>query len=133
MCIEKITNLDNPSAAVVNVSYIFKYSMLVKVWNGYRNSGGDNYDDKWWYYDINVRIIPKTEGVLLYTGAGFATQTSRVAYEIHRLEEQIANHHEVYFKLAQDVQVPVGSLEFVVGLYAQEVRRDKDWTTLSPS
>jgi hypothetical protein len=110
------------------------YQMRVKVFNSYKNNPNDsnNYDDKWWYYDISIRIIPKTSGLQLYTGANFQTTASRRDIEIHRLREQEPYWIPIYFKWNKPQPKDVNELEFNFGLYAQEVQRVKNWTTLTP-
>jgi len=111
------------------------YLMWVRLRNTYKNDRQNtpaNYDDKWWYYDISLRILPKTDGIQIYSGAGFQTPVPRATFLTDVLGEQRYRWYPVYFKWTKSAPKDVNDLEFSFGLYAQEVQRVTNWATLKP-
>lgn len=111
------------------------YRMWVRLQNTYRNnwqSNPANYDDKWWYLDINLRVVPQTDGIQVYSGANFQTPGPRVTFYVDKLQEQQYRWFPVYFKWTKSTAKDVNDLEFKMGLYAHEIERVRHWRILKP-
>jgi hypothetical protein len=102
--------------------------------NKYSSTGAfspADYDDRWRYYDVSLRVFPVTNGIQLYSGTDFSMPVPGIVMEYPRVVEQQLIHVDVFFRWTGGGQKDVDELFFNVGLYAHEVERTKNWDKLS--
>ena len=112
-----------------------EYTLWMRVKNIYKNDWRNDpqkWDDKWWYVDISLRVVPVNDGIQIYSGAGFATKMPRFSTMIKRLGEQQYRWFPIYFKWQKPNALDVNDLKFNTGIYAHEELRIKNWSHLSP-
>ena len=112
-----------------------EYELEVELKNTYKNdwqNDPEKWDDKYWYIDSSLRIVPDTDGLQFYSGPGFFHAMPRAAFSEPKLGEQESRLYKIYFKWTMPNACDVNDLKFKVGLYTHEELREKQWNTLSP-
>lgn len=111
------------------------YCLRLRVMNTYKNNlrnNRDEYDDKWGYYNTNLRVVPKTKGIQIYSSPNFQTPFPRFETMIDELREQEGRWYSIYFKWTEADAKDVNDLKFSIGLYTHEELMVKNWSDLSP-
>lgn len=120
------------------------YALHVRLTNSYApstrpNSPDYHWEEKYWYYNISLRVCAETKGIEIYEDASFNVSTilrgNRKDIWINLIPcgRGIENPKlfDVYFKWKGSGQEDINNLKFTLGLYAQEVQRSQNWGTLS--